>query len=175
MFCSSHSVKIHAVCTGASAEIQRRQWYRYCVARLEEATPATRDTPLHSPISQQRDRKSHDSPPTKAVPGHHRNSFASFWCYALSFPLSRRCSESPDLVVSSDFSAEQPSLQITPSNSSTVQFLHSLADFRCLAARLGVNFGRRFTSYFIISLSGGTDQSSLATHRVHTRHLVALG
>ena len=51
---------------------------------------------------------------------------------------------------SSDFSTEHSSLQITPSKSSAVQFSHSLAHFRRLAACSGVNFGRRFASPFII-------------------------
>ena len=88
--------------------------------------------------------------PPKTAPGHHRNTFALFFGAMHSVFHFSDDLNTQTWYASSDFSNEHSSLQITPSNSSAVQFSRSLAHFRRLAACSGVNFGRRFAIHFII-------------------------
>ena len=92
--------------------------------------------------------------PPKTAPDRHRNPFALFFFGAIHsvFHFSDDILNTQTWCALSNFSNEHSSLQITPSNSSAVQFSRFVAHFRCLAARPGVNFGHHFASHFILFL-----------------------
>ena len=103
---------------------------------------------MHSPISQQRDRKSHDSPPKNSPIADTPLPFF-FGAIHSVLHFSDGVLNTQTWCASSDFSNKHSLLQITPSNSSAIQFSCSLAHLRHLAARSGVNFSRCFASHFI--------------------------
>ena len=105
---------------------------------------------MHPPSSQQRHRKSHDFPQKQPQIIIETPLLLFFGAVHSGFHFSDRVLNTRTWCASSDFSMEHPLLQITPSNSYAVQLSRSLAHFRRLAARSGINFGRRFTSHFVI-------------------------